>query len=361
MPDLRKLINNILLSFNLVAALALLGSYTAQYFPPDSWWAPSILGLIFPYLLAVNLLFVVVWLIIKLKFTLLSIVVLFAGWNLIERFYQFGGKETDEPGIRVISYNVRKFMGNSKTPSKENAAKITSFLKENEPDIICLQEVMLRSKNIFDLEKTIRDFAHIDHYQYASGSSRLGSVTMTRYPIVRMQEIRFENSVNIAICTDIVIHPDTFRIFNVHLQSYRIDPEQYDFIGTPAIKGRKKIGDLIELSSKYIAATQKRAIQARMIRKKIDESPYPVVVCGDFNDTPASYSYRKTRGSLRDAFVSSGKGIGQTYVGKLPSFRIDFIFHSRGIESFNFTTFPVSYSDHLPIMCEMKTRRNRYH
>ncbi len=348
------------MSFNLVAALALLGSYTAQYFPPDRWWAPSMLGLMFPYLLAVNLLFVVIWLIMKPKFTLLSIFVLFAGWNLITRFYQFGGKETEEPGIRVISYNVRKFQGNSNTPSKENAVKISGFLKKNEPDIICLQEVMLRSKNIFNLEETIRDFAHIDHYQYASGSSRLGSVTMTRYPIVRMQEIRFENSVNIAICTDIVIHPDTFRIFNVHLQSYRIDPERYDIIGSPSIKGRKEIRELIELSSKYIAATQKRAIQARMIRKKIDESPYPAIVCGDFNDTPASYSYRKTRGLLRDAFVSSGKGIGHTYVGKLPSFRIDFIFHSRELESFNFRTLQVPYSDHLPVICEIKAKRKTH-
>jgi endonuclease/exonuclease/phosphatase family metal-dependent hydrolase len=314
------------------------------------------LGLMFPYLLAVNLLFVVVWLILKPKYTLLSILVLFVGWNLIARFYQLGGKVTDESCIRVISYNVRKFMGSSKIPSKENAARISSFLKKNEPDIICLQEVMLRSKGIFNLEETVRDFAHIDHYQYASGSSRLGSVTMTRYPIVRMQEIRFENSVNIAICTDIIVHSDTFRIFNVHLQSYRIDPQQYDIIGSPSIKGRKEIRELIELSSKYIAATQKRAIQARMIRKKIDESPYPVIVCGDFNDTPASYSYRKTRGPLRDAFVSSGKGIGQTYVGKLPSFRIDFIFHSREFESYNFRTMQVSYSDHLPVMCEIKVK-----
>jgi endonuclease/exonuclease/phosphatase family metal-dependent hydrolase len=338
-----------------------MGSYTAQFFPPDRWWAPSMLGLMFPYMLAVNLLFVVFWLFIKPKYAILSILVLFAGWNLIARFYQFDGKETDEPGIRVISYNVRKFMGNGKIPSKENAAMISSFLKKNEPDIICLQEVMLRSKNIFNLEETIRDFAHIDHYQYASGSSRLGSVTMTRYPIVRMQEIRFENSVNIAICTDIVILSDTFRIFNVHLQSYRIDPERYDIIGSPSMKGRKAIRELIELSSKYIAATQKRAIQARMIRRKIDESPYPVLLCGDFNDTPASYSYRKTRGPLRDAFISSGKGIGHTYVGRLPSFRIDFIFHSCEFESYNFRTMQVSYSDHLPVMCEIRIKRKTHH
>jgi hypothetical protein len=172
-----------------------------------------------------------------------------------------------------------------------------------------------------------------------------------------MEEIRFKDSGNIAICTDIVRGKDTIRIFNVHLQSYKIDPDQYDIIDSPGINEEKDIREIRELGLKYKKAMQLRALQARFVRKKIDETPYPVIVCGDFNDTPSSYAYRKTRGRLRDAFVRSGKGIGQTYVGKLPSFRIDYILHSSTLKSYNFKIYNVRYSDHLPVSCGLVLKK----
>lgn len=353
---MKRLIVNSILIINIVASVALLCSYLSQYYPPDKWWAPSFLGLLYPYLLAINLLFLIIWLIIKPVFSIFSLVVILSGWNMISRFIQISGLETGKSDIRLISYNVKKFEGNGKIPSREVVVWIKGFLKENEPDIICLQEVMLRTNNVFNLEETVKEFSNIDHYQYARAASRLGSVTMTRFPIIRMEEIRFENSMNIAICTDIVDKQDTFRIFNVHLQSYRIDPDRYDIIESPSISNKKNIKELIELGSKFKKATEMRAIQARLVRKKIDESPYPVIVCGDFNDTPSSYAYRKIKGNLRDAFICSGNGIGQTYIGKLPSFRIDYIFHSKNLESYNFRTCNIHYSDHLPVLCDLKIK-----
>jgi len=96
-----------------------------------------------------------------------------------------------------------------------------------------------------------------------------------------------------------------------------------------------------------------RARQARIIRKHIDESPYHVIVCGDLNDTAASYSYRLLKKGMKDAFVSSGRGVGRTYVGILPSFRIDYIFYSQGFDSFNFQTHDFRQSDHLPVSCSL--------
>lgn len=340
-----------------MAALALVASYLSQYIPPDRWWAPSLLGLGYPYLLAVNILFVLTWLLIAPRRSLLSLVVILAGWGILTRYIQVSGKTTSQPTIRVVSYNVKNFTGKGNNPSRELAEVIKGFLRENEPDIICLQEVKLRTNKVFNLEETKQQFSRINHYQYARAGSTIGSVTMTSFPIVKMEEIRFEKSGNIAICTDVIIRGDTFRIFNVHLQSYKIDPDRYSVIDNPGIPRKKDLREYRELAEKYRQAMIKRAAQARMIRKKIRQSPYPVLVCGDFNDTPASFAYRKTRGPLRDAFVGSGKGIGLTYVGKLPSFRIDYILHSPKLESFNFTIHQVPYSDHLPISCEFNIRK----
>jgi endonuclease/exonuclease/phosphatase family metal-dependent hydrolase len=168
-----------------------------------------------------------------------------------------------------------------------------------------------------------------------------------------MGEIRFEKSRNMTIYTDVKIDGDTVRIFNVHLQSYLIDPSKYSIIDSPGIDEEKDLKEVREMGSKFKKAFQLRAEMVRKIRKYMDDSPYPVIVCGDFNDTPVSYSYQKLREGLKDAFVCSGQGIGQTYIGKLPSFRIDNIFHSNSFESFDFKTYNIRMSDHLPVSCKL--------
>jgi endonuclease/exonuclease/phosphatase family metal-dependent hydrolase len=85
----------------------------------------------------------------------------------------------------------------------------------------------------------------------------------------------------------------------------------------------------------------------------IRQSPYPTIVCGDFNDTPVSYTYHKMRGKLVDAFIESGSGIGNTYLGNFPSFRIDYIFHSKSFRSCCFRTDRINMSDHYPVMCTL--------
>lgn len=343
----------ILLIGNLMAAALLLAGYASLYIAPDKNWIFSLAGLLYPWFLIINIFFILIWLFIKPANLLISLVMILAGWNVMNRYFQLNGRSADDPGIRVVSYNVKHFTGTGNNPSRDLADLIKSFLKEKEPDIICLQEVKLRTNRIFNLEATKNEFPSIKHYQYARVSGTAGSVTMTRYPIIKMQEIRFENSGNIALCTDMVAGKDTLRVFNIHLQSYRINPDKYKILDNPSLSSDKDLQEAKELGIKYRKAIKMRALQARMIRKKIQESPYPVIVCGDFNDPPASYSYQKVRGKLKDSFICSGSGIGQTYIGKLPSFRIDYILHSHHMKSYNFEVYDVPYSDHLPVSCDL--------
>ena len=178
-----------------------------------------------------------------------------------------------------------------------------------------------------------------------------GVVTFTRYPIVNMGEIRSESAQNMAIYTDVIIGKDTVRIFNVHLQSYLIDTRKYDIINSPGLDEEKDLREIREIFSKLKRAFQVRAKQVREIREIINKTKYPVIVCGDFNDTPVSYAYQKIKGNLEDSFVESGSGLGLTYIGKLPSNRIDNILYSDNFESYNFEAFNYRMSDHLPVSC----------
>jgi endonuclease/exonuclease/phosphatase family metal-dependent hydrolase len=338
---------------NAVAAMALLASYAALYIPPDKFWLMAVAGLLYPWVLSANLIIIIAWFIIQPRFIFISLLIILAGWNVLTRFIRLEMKENEDTTIKIVTYNVRYFMGAGNQPSREYADRIKNFLLEKEPDIICLQEVELKSNQIFNLEGTIKEMPSINHYQYARTSRRSGSVTMSRYPIINMKEVRFENSGNLAIYTDVVRETDTIRIFNVHLQSYRIDPDRYRIIETQIISNDEDLKEARELGSKYRRASKMRAVQARIIQRKIKESPYPVIVCGDFNDTPSSYAYQTMRGKLKDSFIESGRGIGQTYVGKLPSFRIDYILHSKFFRSYNSQVYNLPYSDHLPVVSDL--------
>ncbi len=348
---LKKAGKYFLLGLNIIAIFSLLASYISTVIPPDKWWIPTLFGLAYPFILLVNLLFIFLWLFTKPKYLFLSFFTILLGWGFVSRYFQIKGKSTDENGIKILSYNVKHFQGDGKVDQKDVAEKIVDFLDEQQADIICLQEVRLRKNSIFNLKNAVDKLENISHYQYARSSTTYGSVTMTRYPIIAMGEIRFENSRNMSIYTDVLIQKDTIRIFNVHLQSYHIDPNRYSVIDSPDLTEEKDIQEVLEISMKYRTACELRAEQVRQIRKYIDESPYKVMVCGDFNDTPCSFAYHKLKGKLQDAFVESGHGIGRTYIGKLPSFRIDYILHNDGFDSYNFKTIDFHMSDHLPVSC----------
>ncbi|NCB06771.1 MAG: hypothetical protein EOM73_01245 [Bacteroidia bacterium] len=355
---MKKALLFLFLFLNLITVFFILLSYFSVWIPPDKWWIPSLFGLAYPFFLLVNMLFVVFWLIFKPRYFWIPLVAVLLGWGFLSRYFQVSGKTDGSGEIKVVSYNVQHFSGKSSLGKKHSADEIVRFLEEEKADIICLQEVRLRKNTIFNLEQTVQTISTINHYQYARSSTTYGSVTMTRYPVVYMGEIRFKNSRNITIYTDVVIQGDTVRIYNVHLQSYHIDPNRYSVIDSPDITEEKDLREIREISIKYRSAVQMRAEQSRIIRDHVEKSPYPVILCGDFNDTPASFSYQRTRGNLKDAFVESGRGIGRTYIGKLPSFRIDYIFHSNDFESFGFQTLDFRFSDHLPVTCELVKKRN---
>jgi endonuclease/exonuclease/phosphatase family metal-dependent hydrolase len=354
---LKRLVKIILLFINLLAVLALIAAYLSGYTMPEKYWIPSFFGLAYPVILGINLFFVLFWLILRPRYMLLSLAAILAGWGFVSRYVQLEGKTTVAGGIKVMSFNVHHFRGTGELSQQQTALEITRFLEEEQPDIICLQEVRLRQNNIFNLRKTVQELNFINHYQYARTSSTFGSVTLSRFPIVNMGEIRFENSRNITIYTDLLIGKDTIRVFNVHLHSYGIDPRDFTIIDS-GVTTEEDLLEAREMGSKLKRGFQMRAGQVNTIREKISRSTFPVIVCGDLNDTPASYSYQQLRKGLKDAFVCSGKGIGRTFVNKLPSLRIDYIFHSPVFESFNFKTHDFRLSDHLPVTTELVKKSN---
>lgn len=361
MEKFKKIISFLIRVVYFIGLISLLLSHFAPYANPKTYWLFAFWGLAYPYLLLVNVLFLIWWIIRWKKLYWLSLIVILIGWNSMKNLFHFGGgSENVTDGIKVLSYNVRNFDLYNWSHNKETRNKIFSFLKNESADIICLQEFFQGDSGYYEtLDKVIEATQSVGHhikYTYSlKKSHHWGIATFSKYPIVFKGKVPFKyKSNNICIFSDIKIEEDTIRVYNMHLQSINFGYGDYKFI-----EALKKNNDTLDaedvgIASKNILRRLKRAFikrttQAEKILAHINSCKYPVIVCGDFNDTPFSYTYHMFAEKYEDSFMESGSGIGNTYIGTMPSYRIDYIFHSRQFTSSNFEVHPEELSDHYPI------------
>ncbi len=360
---MKKHIRKILLWANILFAAALIAAYAANYINPEYFWFFAFFGLAYPVLLIINLSFLVFWLWRRKWIFLISLATIILGWSNVGKIIQvrlFGRHPVLEDKVKLLSYNVRTFNYYKWENSITVCDSILYFIRDENTSIACFQEFLTATnihlhteKHIDTVLKTL-PYKHIFYTDKTSKYSNYGLATYSKYPIVNKGSIRFKNSYNACIYSDIKIGNDTVRFFNVHLQSIKLRKDNYLLVDSLSLRiNSRRIIEAKDISGRLKMAYIIRAQQVDELSWHLRHSPYPVVVCGDFNDTPVSYTYTRIRGKLSDAFLSSGKGAGSTYRGISPSFRIDFIFHSKSIKSSGYQTHPVSFSDHSPISCEL--------
>jgi endonuclease/exonuclease/phosphatase family metal-dependent hydrolase len=351
---LKKLAHKVLLAVNILVALSLLLSYLAVNVNPAKFALPAFFGLAYPYLLLANILLALVWAILLRFEALISIVVIALGITHLTNYLKIGRSTGKKEGtFKVMSYNLRLFnYYESQNISSER--KMLAFMKEQKPDILCLQEFFVNGDPV-QKDSSVKSSLGGGYYSHmkmiGSGKNRYyGIATYSRYPIVGKGEILHPGSSSLSIYTDIVVKNDTFRIFNNHLQSFRLRSIEKSFLEEITTPDQKETLDEVRsLSVSLKKGFISRARQALIVKEHINSSPYPVIVAGDFNDTPVSFSYRKIRKGLNDSFVSSGYGAGFTYRGKYPPNRIDYILYDNSLDCRVFNIIKVRYSDHYPI------------
>ncbi|MFZ6052851.1 endonuclease/exonuclease/phosphatase family protein [Halocola ammonii] len=314
--------------------------------------------------MTLNLLFLVIWIFKKKWIFLVPLVSVALGLSYHQHFFQILGSEKPESklenSVSVLSYNVRLFNLYHELDHITTRDSVLKILKAESADILCFQEFYYTAKKDgFDtrnklLEELDNSYFHERYTHEFSGERYFGVATFSRYPIVQRGEIPFESDDNnYCIYTDIDVKGDTIRVFNTHLSSIRFGEEDYRFIANLGEERQELEEGGKRIAQRLITAYKKRQAQVDKIVKNIIRSPYPVVLCGDFNDTPISYTYSVVDEVLLDAFVQSGSGLGRTYNGPFPSFRIDYIWHDKNFESYNFKTLPLELSDHLPIRVDL--------
>jgi endonuclease/exonuclease/phosphatase family metal-dependent hydrolase len=371
----KRVINRFILFFNILLAVLLVSSHLAVIVDPQKVWQFAFLGLVYPYLLLANALMILYWLILKRKEFLVSFIAIISGWNILTSVIQPNLRFTKEDQIsktntrsfrrdnqmlKVLTYNVRAFNLYNWVNFMEAKDSILRYIIHEDPDIICFQEYYSRERGSFtsaDLYRLLNHtpYRHIHYTIGENSNSRYGIATFSSYPIVGSGVIRFDNTINVTIYTDIDFNGDTIRIFNNHLQSIHLNKRNYAFIDSLRLRySDQQLKDFLDISIRLKDAYIKRAEQAEIISGHIVNSPYRVIVCGDFNDTPVSFTYKKMKRGLSDSFIEAGSGTGNTYAGSFPSFRIDFILHSPGLTALYTHRTRLRLSDHYPLLTYLR-------
>lgn len=356
-------LKRLILILNIVAVFCLILSYLSSYISPvTNSWLPFF-GLAYPFILLGNFIFILIWIPINWKMCLISIGTILIGTNHLTNTYAIslpGKPNHTENSINVMSYNVRLFDLYNWSKNKDTRNRIFDYLKNKNPDIICFQEFFhADNPKYFITKDTLTTFLKAKHVhdEYTLSTKkghRFGSAIFSSYPIINTGKIVFSNDTNnICIYADLAIHNDTVRVYNAHIASIRFQPEDYEALAWKDQSQNIKRSNNSRIIERMSKAYVKRYEQIMTLKRHLEKSPHPIILCGDFNDSSVSYFYRQINSLLSDAFVESGSGLGNTYIAGFPSFRIDYIFKSDNIKSFNFNIQQKTLSDHQAISAQL--------
>ncbi len=331
----------IILILNYLSALLLLIAFLVPYLPNRFLSVLSLSSLIFPALVLLNILFVIYWLVKLKKYVFISLLVLLLNYGNLKALYQWEGLHPIEPkGFSVMSYNVRLFNAYGWIKKKGVDVDISNYLKDQNPDILFFQEFKIDKQTDFGQYK-------YKHIVLKGKKRKAGLAVFSHFKILNSGDLNFNHTYNNTIWADLLIGKDTVRVYNVHLQSYKIvKPEAL-------VEQDKSM-----VSHKLQRVFEQQYEQAQVIEKHIKNSPYPVIVGGDFNNTAFSAPYHILKDNKTDAFIDAGEGFGFTWQYKWIPLRIDFILpDAQKLKVLQFETLRhIKYSDHFPIKALIKIK-----
>ena len=355
MKYIGKLLGIILLGINAIVALMMFLSAYSPSIDPHAHPVASCMGLFFPIFLLANVLFLIFWLLVYRKFMLFPLLALIGCWGSIRTYFPINGWGEDVPegAIKILSYNTRAF-GEKKPHTKERPNDVLAYLQNSDADVICLQEYIFGGKlKKKDIDYALRDYRY-KHYQVL-GKGLNGLGCYSRYPILSATPILYKGTRNGSVAYRIKVGSDTLLVINNHLESNKIlksDVETYQEMIDAPNKQNLLVG-IRKLLGKVAKATSIRARQADVLVETIrDSKEKAVVLCGDFNDTPISYTHHVLCDELQDAFVETGNGLGVSYNKDRLYVRIDHIFVSKNLKVYDCTVDNrIKASDHYPVWC----------
>jgi len=354
MKVIKSILVNILTGASVTMALLMIAIAYSDRLNPVEHPVLACLGMTFPLFIIINLLFLVAWLLIKWRRIWIPLVALIASYSAIHTYYPLhGSSKIPEGSIKVMSYNVCCYTGN---PSyKACFDSVYNYIKSQKADIVCLQEDICPNTEKLNALFPYNDTLHVNHSPVYTNAVGIH----TRYPIIKKEKIPFKSQGNGSVAFYLKIGQRTVIVINNHLESFHLSPvdrQRYKEVLKGDMDSKKAEAETRSLVKKVSDAMALRAPQADAVYRYIKaHSDYPIIVCGDFNDTPISYVRRTIAEGLTDCYVATGTGAGISYNQKGFNFRIDHIMCSSDFTPYRcIVDDNTKASDHYPIICWME-------
>ena len=330
--------------------VALVISYGSVYVNPERIWIPAFFGLYFAPLVIFNFLLLIILLLKRSSIAWIPFLSLLPTLLFAELFVRWGDDTASEsgPSIKVATYNVCNFQGYGKKTRNETITEICRFLEREQIDIVCMQEFFYPdTSHIGDL---FSSFPYHCVSQKSVHTSYRGNVILSRFPIEFSGEVPFPDSHRSCLYADFNLYGRAFRMYTTHFQSNNISLNAL----VDRIRHNQEAPDeILQAHLRIREAFRIRARQVETILSHLQAITKPYILCGDFNDTPISYTYHSLQEELSDSFRHAGNGFGATFRYLWPALRIDYVLFSSSFSAKTHTTARVPFSDHYPVITEL--------
>ena len=347
----------IVIGFNVLIALLLIFVHYSANIDPVRFWPFAFLGLAYPLILILNVVFVLYWLIAKRKqFIVISLLAIIVSWSSNKTSFQLSTKAQSLKEVSIMTWNVKNFDYYNWSGNANARIEMLDLIEENRPDILCLQEFYSEDKgdfkNLKDLKKQMDYKYHYFAKTYSIDNNRhWGLVMFSDYEIINTGKLTFVEGTRLNSCMymDLSLEEEQkVRVYNVHLQSNQLSSEDYKFL--ESFEDDEDNTSAKKIIQKLRKGFINRSIQAQQVVESSMDSPYPSIICGDFNDTPVSFAYRTISKNMQDAFVEKGVGFGKTYDNPSPFLRIDYALFHPMFTINNYKAISNHLSDHYPVL-----------
>lgn len=377
LPRLKKILRIVFISANVLTILLYLMACLVPFINSGKSWFIAMLGLVFPLLFVLMTGFLIYWIFRRSGWAFVCLAALLLSWKQVSVMFSFHlpGKFKEAKStqtLRILTWNLSNWGGSNRSDGKkaDYEEEMTEVIRKSNADVLCLQEyVYLKEKKVRDtipaaLQKSGYKYSYFvqTHYTYRIYKSTIITAVaiISKYPMVDTAHFfyNYDDFAEPIIYADVKVNDKTIRVFSNHLQSVMFEDHHYRALHNLKDPTKASIADSKAVAYRLRNAYVKRAGQAELINKKVKESPYPVVVCGDFNDVPNSYSYFTARGNLQDAFLKKGSGFGKTLRILSPTLRIDYILADKRFDITQYHKMEVPYSDHYPILADLEFKKD---